>query len=142
MASPRARERWTSPTSAMWSAPARESPTTGSAPRAGSFGCFRRNLNKHGERVSGQEKVRETYKKSRFCRFLRQNFVFSKIFATMYIFEFCRNFDLLGIYTSNWPASRRARPSTNYMLPSMIFDEFCIHGVSKATAGTTKVNAF
>ena len=28
------------------------------------------------------------------------------------------------IYTSNWPASRRARPSTNYMLPSMIFDDF------------------
>ena len=48
-------------------------------------------------------------------------------------------------YTSNWPASRRARPSTHYMLPSMIFDDFeriCIHGVSKATAGTTKINAF
>ena len=27
-------------------------------------------------------------------------------------------------YTSNWPASRRARPSTHYMLPSMIFDDF------------------
>ena len=29
-----------------------------------------------------------------------------------------------GRYTSNWPASRRARPSTNYMLPSMVFDDF------------------
>ena len=30
----------------------------------------------------------------------------------------------VSVYTSNWPASRRARPSTNYMLPSMIFDYF------------------
>ena len=104
-------------------------------------------------------------------------------------------------YTSNWPASRRARPSTHYMPPAMIIDDFerflhpwreqsntwndknerifmhfrrssdgvCllplqhrasyfswslrnefstifsdfgIHGVSKATPGTTKANAF
>ena len=118
------------------------------------------------------------------------------------VFELIFPFFLFSyLYTSNWPASRRARPSTNYMLPSMIFDDFerilhpwreqsnsgndknqrvlmhvrrsidnvrfwplqhrhsyflwlfngkfsmilsdfCIHGVSKATPGTTKANAF
>ena len=33
-------------------------------------------------------------------------------------------FNFFPKYTSNWPASRRARPSTNYMLPSMIFEDF------------------
>ena len=56
----------------------------------------------------------------------------------------CAPYILLNEYTSNWPASRRTRPSTHYMSPSIILDDFqrfLHHGVSKATPGTTKMNA-